>query len=335
MKENILTEALQKLEETIGEEVVCKGLSSGQVEDGLITLKVKKTEKKFHIEIRSNMNNAIRNQLDQESKAKNRTPLLVTRYVTPPMGEKLKSQNIQFLDTVGNVYLDFAHVFVFIIGKKPVTEIHSKTVTRAFNPTGLKVVFALLSNNELPNAPYRTIAEAANVSLGSVQWTIRDLRRLGYLKTGKREKRLENKQELFKRWIQNYSDQLRPKLIIGKFKANDPDWWQSASISDFDALWGGEVVGNMLTQNLKPELITIYTHQSPGKLVAVNRLKKDDAGNIEILNSFWNPKFIDAPAEIVHPFLVYADLVSSGDERNIETAHQIYDEKIIELIGED
>ena len=38
---------------------------------------------------------------------------------------------------------------------------------------------------------------------------------------------------------------------------------------------------------------------------------------------------------IVHPILVYADLIASGDKRNIEIANMIYEREIIGLIRED
>ncbi len=336
MEENIIAEAIQKLEETVKEIVARFELPDDQAKNGLVTLRMKKTEKKFRIELKPNINNATPALLAQQQKAKRQTTLLITRYVTPPIGEKLKALNIQFLDTAGNIYLSFSRVFIFIAGKKPTVRIRPGTISRAFKPKGLQVVFAMLSSNKLHNAPLRTLAEAANVSLGSVQWTIKDLQKLGYLvDMGKKGKRLVKKTELLNRWIQPYSEQLRPKLVIGKFRAKNEEWWKSASISKFNAFWGGEIAGNLLTGNLKPEIITIYTHQPPGELIIANKLRNDDAGNIEIINTFWNPEIEEAPAEMVHQFLVYADLVSSGDDRNLEVANQIYNEKITGLIRED
>jgi hypothetical protein len=39
--------------------------------------------------------------------------------------------------------------------------------------------------------------------------------------------------------------------------------------------------------------------------------------------------------DLVHPILIYADLLATGNERNIETAKIIYDKHILELIRED
>jgi hypothetical protein len=37
---------------------------------------------------------------------------------------------------------------------------------------------------------------------------------------------------------------------------------------------------------------------------------------------------------MVHPLLVYADLMATGNQRNIETARMIYDQHIIQLVRE-
>ena len=64
-------------------------------------------------------------------------------------------------------------------------------------------------------------------------------------------------------------------------------------------------------------------------------MKKDPEGNVEILNRFWNFKLNTFNNDLVHPVLVYADLMATGDNRNIETAGMIYDTEIARFIRED
>jgi hypothetical protein len=91
------------------------------------------------------------------------------------------------------------------------------------------------------------------------------------------------------------------------------------------ACWGGEVAAAKVNKHLKPEKVIIYAHEIPGKLIIENKLRKATAGDIEILKPFWKfyHEFIDLG--IVPPLLVYADLMATGDDRNIETAGIIYD----------
>ena len=59
------------------------------------------------------------------------------------MAEHLKTMEIPFLDLAGNAYLNEPPVYIYTKGNKPVEQPHRKLATRAFQPTGLKVLFAL------------------------------------------------------------------------------------------------------------------------------------------------------------------------------------------------
>jgi hypothetical protein len=65
------------------------------------------------------------------------------------------------------------------------------------------------------------------------------------------------------------------------------------------------------------------------------RLQKDDNGNIEILNKFWAFAQDEVQNKMVPPLLVYADLLATGDARNIETAGIIYEQELKGIIDED
>jgi len=269
----------------------------------------------------------------------NRLPekgLLVTEYVNPNMAERLKQMDIPFIDALGNAYLNVPPLFIYIKGQRPQRRTFHERPTRAFVPAGLKVVFALLCRRDLVGAPYRTIAETTNVALGTVAWVLEDLQRLGHLlEMGKRGRRLVQKQRLLERWVAAYPDQLRPKLMAGRYAAPDPKWWERTNTKDFRAYWGGEIAAARLTRYLKPEVATIYVRDLPGKFLAANRLRKDVRGNIEVLKTFWNTDCDWTDKEIVHPFLVYADLLATGDARNLEAARRLYDDQIVGLVRED
>jgi predicted AAA+ superfamily ATPase len=59
---------------------------------------------------------------------------------------------------------------------------------------------------------------------------------------------------------------------------------------------------------------------------------------IQVCSDISNPKTLNRemrPAdEWVHPILVYADLLATGNQRNIETARMIYEQHIVRLVGE-
>ena len=262
--------------------------------------------------------------------------LLVTRYVTPQIAELLREMDIPFIDTAGNAYINKTPFYVFVKGNRLAEEPRPEPIQRAFRPAGLRVLFALLCNPGLEDEPLREIAQVADVALGTVNRVMKELEKMGYLvDMGRRGRRLVRKENLLKRWVTTYPEQLRPKQFRGRFKAVNYAWWREVDIQDFGAFWGGETAAALLTEFLKPEVATIYTKKPIGKLILRNRLKKDPDGNVEILNVFWNFKHNRANNGLVHPILVYADLMATGDNRNIETAGLIYDAEIIKFIRED
>jgi hypothetical protein len=252
--------------------------------------------------------------------------ILVTEYVTQPIADLMKTMGLFFMDTVGNVYINKPPLYVFIKGNKLAEDLKAIPTKRLFKPAGLKVVFALLNDPEMVNRPYRQVAALTDVALGTVDWIFRDLKEMGFLiEMGRRRRKLTNLLILLKRWVEAYPDQLRPKLAIERFRADHPHWWKDVEITDYDACWGGEVAAAKVTKHLKPEKVIIYAHEIPGKLIIENKLRKATPGDIEILKPFWkfDHEFIDLG--IVPPLLVYADLMATGDDRNIETAGIIYD----------
>jgi hypothetical protein len=264
--------------------------------------------------------------------------ILVTKYVTPQAAEILKETGTPFLDTAGNAYLNEPPLFVFIKGNKPPERDTEKPTIRAFRPTGLQVVFALICNPGLEKAQYREIAQAADVALGTVGWVMRDLRQMGNLvEMGKRGRRLIQKEKLLARWATAYPEQLKPKKLLGTFKAANADWWKEAELPDPKTYWGGEIAAAKLTQHLKPQMATIYTPELKAlfEWLIKNRIRQDPDGNIEIVRKFWKFEPDWEYPTLTHPVLIYADLLATADARNIETAKIIYDKEIARLVRED
>ena len=149
---------------------------------------------------------------------------------------------------------------------------------------------------------------------------------------GKRGRRLANKAKLIERWVTTYPELLRPKLVLGRYRAVDRDWWKHAPFQNFQAWWGGEVAAAKLTKYLKPEQVTIYIKGKPAELLLTNKLKKDPNGDVELLEAFWQINYDWPHTELAPPLLIYADLLATGDARNIETAMMIYEQELAGLI---
>ena len=304
--------------------------------DAFMRIAYDDVELDFAVEVKLGITRATIGVVAQEFFSFQEKGLLVTRYVNPRIAELLREMDIPFIDTVGNAYINQPPLYIFIKGNKLAVEPRPEQIQRAFRPAGLQVLYVLLCNPGIENEPLREIAKAADAALGTVNRVMKELKRMGYLaEMGRRGRRLVGKDNILKRWVIAYPEQLRPKLFRGRFRAINYDWWKDIYIKEFDAYWGGEVAAAFLTKYLRPEVVTIYTKKPIGKLVLKNKLKKDPDGNVEILNLFWNFKLNTFNNDLVHPILVYADLMATGDYRNIETAGMIYDTEIVRFIRED
>lgn len=303
---------------------------AGRQIDAIVTLGAKGMKVRFLAEVKPRLTKA-NLLLALMARKPEEKLLLITDYVNPVMAEDLKEKKIAFIDAAGNAYINEPPVYVYVKGNKQLEELPKRAKTRAFQATGLKVLFAFFCKPELLNAPYREIAKAADVALGTVGWVLTDLREGGYLvDMGKRGRRLRQKKQLVDRWVTAYPEVLRPKLIIGRYRADNDHWWKDADVRELHAWWGGEVAAAKLTRYLKPEFVTVYAKDRPEKLIIKNKLKKDPNGNVEILDAFWEAE----DKELAPPLLIYADLIATGDARNLETARMIYEKELAGLIGE-
>jgi hypothetical protein len=259
--------------------------------------------------------------------------ILITPHLTPRMVDHCREINLQFLDANGNAYINQHGLYVLIKGQK--IKLDAKLVPpkfRAWTPTALKITFLLLCNRTLRNATYRELAKAATVALGAVGQTYDDLAQRGYITTPKTHHRFTvlEPEKMIDDWVANYPVNLRRKLVVGKFRVDDPNWWRNAELPK-GAEWGGEVAADRLTRNLKPVTQTLYINQDPDNTLIRNlvqnlRLKRDPTGTVEVLHKFWNFEPDDTPQGVVPPLLIYVDLMATLQPRNIEIAAQIHDE---------
>ena len=77
---------------------------------------------------------------------------------------------------------------------------------------------ALLIRPGLTNAPYRTLADQADVALGTVAGCMNDLAARGLLLKGKDGRRVEDRQALVALWVQAYVEGRRPRLMERRFQ---------------------------------------------------------------------------------------------------------------------
>ena len=250
--------------------------------------------------------------------------LLVADYVTPPMAEDLRARGIPFIDAAGNAYLDQPPLLVWIKGEKPAALAPAHEPTgRAFQASGLQVLFALICHPEWVDRPYREIAQRANVAHGTVGWVMAELLKLGYVTEMRGKRALVQRERLLQQWAEFYPRTLRPRLLLGRHRAETLEWWNTIDPTRYGAVLGGEPAGGRITRYLRPGTATFYMPKVDPRLLIDLRLRTDPGGNVEIYRRFWT--FDAADAALAPEPLVYADLMAIGDGRCMETAKLVYE----------
>jgi hypothetical protein len=297
--------------------------------DGILNLFYDNQHIQFNIEVKRELRNY---HLDQLLKVQGKfAPVMViAEKIFPKIKEQLRNHHIAYLETNGNIYFKERERLVWIDTNKPLPKEKEKG-NLAFNKTGLKVVFLFLINEEYLNMPYRRIAKVTETALGNIKNVINGLKEQKYLiKLNEDQNKLTDKEALLDKWVNAYGERLKPTLGIGTFrflKEEDFYQWKKIPLNPTKTCWGGEPAGDLLTDYLNPEILTLYTTETRNELIKNYKLIPNENGNIKIYEKFWqddegntNPT---AP-----PLLVYADLINTRNERCIETANKIFNETL-------
>jgi len=194
--------------------------------------------------------------------------------------------------------------------------------------SNLKLLFYFIVKTEALNFTQRQLSEALDIPLATVNGALKNLEKMGLLKTqGKRKRELCDFRKMTESWRASYANVEKNKLISGRFSPLNDDFfsdWKNVNLNKIHAFWGGEAGASLVTNYLRPGFFTIYTYEnSLGEILKNLRLKKDPLGKIEIINAFWPQELNDKVKRIVPLFLIYCELINSGIDRNRETAELV------------
>jgi len=286
-------------------------------------------------------------QLARYTRGTNAKPLVLSDYVPPGVAERLVRAGVNFVDAAGNIYLQWPNkLHIQIQGAHP-KKLPETRGERLSQPSGLKVLYALLVQAPKDWAPYRDIAKAAGVALGSIAWVVRELKAKGYLvERGRDQWRLTQKRKLLDLWVCGYGARLRPNLFIGRYQPPEADLEQTLRLlrGELDnkktswALTGG-FAADILTRHFRGEQLTFFVQEWPLDLTKRLKWLPSTDGPVTVLRKF-SPLVVfnlEPPLSqpVAHPILAYAELILQGRERDLETARILYDRYLASLIHED
>jgi len=296
--------------------------------DGIIKLKYKGHTLKFYVEIRKELREYQLTKLFN-MKTEYDPFMVIAENIFPKIKSALVEHGIAYIVLDGSINIETDNVLLKVDGKRKVHRYQDK-FGRAFTKAGLKALFLLLTNEIDINDTHRAIANNAGIAHGNVQYILEGLKELGFaLQLNKKELKLTNKEQLLQKWITAYAEKLKPALKIGNFRFNNPadlTGWKGIDLNKTQTQWGGEPAGNIYTKFLQPEYFTLYTNEKKAELIKNYRLIPDPGGKVIVYEKFW--KEMEPGKNVVPPVIAYADLLTTGKKRCVETAQKIYEQFI-------
>jgi hypothetical protein len=333
--DNLLIQAAEVLAKNTQLNVITR---QGKAEvDGWLTIACAEQRYEWTVETKSRLTRPILAKLMfQDQVLGNGESVIVAPYINDNLAGLCREKQVNFIDLAGNAYLCRPPLFIDIRGQKPLPE-HQSQLTRqltgkAFQPKGMKLVMMLLLKPELVTQPMRVMAEEAEIALGTVKQVLDDLKQHSFiLNKGKGRTTLAEPDLLLTRWLDAYPHNLAAKLKQALYVADDLTAIRQADLAQYGALWGGEVAADAYTHYLQPKTHFIYAEQHTQKtLLKTFRLRRLRAGESEehAINMVEPPVAIEKlkgpKPGMTMPLLVYAELLTSNDPRNLETAKRLY-----------
>jgi len=346
----ILLESLPNIKATIQGEPY---FSSEVLADGELIISTSNQTANYICEIKTGITNDIVDQvaeyfanLGKRLNAKQR-PLLVTRSLSSLVVDQLLERDIEFIDIDGNIYLNSPEIYV-VVRNQTSKENTNKSLEITDNV--LQVIYFILKDPSIiasdgVNGSYEKIdcLIGSGITPKTVKNTLEKLQELDYIKRTRKGYEIIDYIKLLERWELGYAEKLRSKLLIGTFRyIGRQNFLEIESklklyAHKYGYLIGGELAASIMTQYLRPVGATLYIPKDHNyfPLVVDLRLKPDPDGDIEIHRRF--DRQSDQPDRsgelnnLIHPLLVHAELVRTGDSRLRETAQLIFDKYIAEL----
>ncbi len=277
---------------------------------------------------------AMQELLDAANGADN---LVISDYVNDEEAEKFRESNINYLDNVGNAYLNIPPIYVLIQGKKPRDSYALDRASKLFTETGLRVILALLINESLLNSSYRRIADHAGVSMGTIGWVLRELKSQGFTTYKKGRYAWALRVKLVKMWVDEYPA-LREKYSFGRYFTQDSNWWKTADLSRYEGVLGGDVTASKTVREFTPSNAEVFVGKHKQTqfirdlgLIPASEIERLGAKiaeqgliQVEVLSKFWGHESSkDLFTNRVHPILTYASLMDSWNPKSRELAAKV------------
>ncbi len=254
--------------------------------------------------------------------------ILLARYIPRPTGEQLIAASVNFVDLAGNIHVALGNRYRHtLLGRTETPKHHAK---RPATAAQVQLLFLFAAKPEALNGSVRQMATEAGVSKSKAATVRQQLIEKGTLSMAKGQPWAPRQLEPL--LVSGYAEVLRPKLLLGRFRAPEAKSVEflarvSASLASKGVRFSltGGLAADLLQQFYRGPEIPLFINQWNPELQKQLRLLPDRQGPVMVMRAFGEPVFwrTIGNVTVAHPWLIYAELMNSDDPRAHEAAEEL------------
>ncbi len=253
--------------------------------------------------------------------------LLLARYVPVALGEQLIEAGICFADDPGNVHLRLGSEYSWtVLGRRepaPLPEADRTT------PATIQLLFQYAVEPESARWPVRDLAGSAGIGKTRVAQIRGQFVREGVLKVRGNEFEFRMTPAIADRLVTGYSQILRPKLLLGRYRYREPSAEEFVARLSYEAatskipyaLTGGPAADAM-QHFYRGSDVPVFLEEEHLRSV---RLLPDRTGPVVLFRPFGSLVYgreFDGRM-VAPPWLIYAELLTGSEPRAREAAEEL------------
>jgi hypothetical protein len=252
--------------------------------------------------------------------------VIIAERIGAEVGRVIRNAGASYIDARGNLDL--------ILGPGYVARVEGRSADvsqargRSLGLAGYRVLFTVLAQPTIIWPSIRALADAAGVSRQPAHDALQRLTEdacvartsVGYHLLPERYDRVLDS------WLGGYAGVVRPKILLATLRrpGTAPSEIEGA-LEGWDREWrfGGTAACFRLTGHYRGPTTTVHLRAPVAGLARELGARPDSAGNLVVLG-IPSEAAMDAPRpDVVHPLLIYSELMASADERARESARDL------------
>ncbi|HET9239586.1 MAG TPA: type IV toxin-antitoxin system AbiEi family antitoxin [Oligoflexus sp.] len=188
-----------------------------------------------------------------------------------------------------------------------------------------KFIHLLAATSQSAKRTQKIMADEVGISVAAVNKYLKELEASNYIVNDRARIRFVDPGKFLDLWAVEYIKKLRPgisKITFDHYDEKQYREFRAGSVMLKNGYWSAAKAADVVMKSELPERFIIYSDK-PQEVVKDLRLRPSEAGKIEIRKKFWDFDWKEKTQGIVDLPLIYADLIDSGDPRDLKTAREI------------